>query len=63
MTEIKQIKSEEEYNSILIRIEVIFDAKPGTPEGDELESLVKLVEKYEDKNYFINSPGTKSSLK
>ena len=63
MTAINQIKSEEEYNRILKRIEVIFDAKPGTQEGDELESLVKLVEKYEDKNYFINSPGIKASIK
>ena len=39
--------TEEEYRSNLARIEQIFSAKLGTPEGDELEMLVNLVEAYE----------------
>ena len=55
MLDIKQIESEEEYRRILKRIEVIFDAKPGTPEGVELEYLVKQVEEYEEVHYPIKS--------
>ncbi len=31
MTDIKDIKTEEEYEQILKRIEEIFDSKPNTP--------------------------------
>lgn len=48
MQKIKQIKTEEEYEQILKRIKEIFDSKPETPEGNELDYLVGLVEKYED---------------
>lgn len=34
---IKVIKTETEYQEALERLEVIFDAKAGTKEGDELE--------------------------
>ncbi len=37
----------------LKRIEAIFDAKPGTPEGDELEQLASFVEAYEEEHYSI----------
>ena len=40
----KIIKSEAEYQTALARIEKIFDAKPGTSRGDELELLLLLVE-------------------
>ncbi len=55
MLDTKKIESEEEYKRILKRIEVIFDAKPGTPEGVELEYLVKQVEEYEEVHYPIKS--------
>ena len=63
MTDIKVIKSEEEYEQILKRIEDIFDSKPNTPEGDELEYLVGLVEKYEDENYPIDKPSPKAAIR
>lgn len=34
---LKPIKSEEDYNRALKRLEQIFDAKQNTKEGDELE--------------------------
>ncbi|MEZ9668462.1 hypothetical protein AB4262_11260 [Vibrio breoganii] len=43
LTELKT-PSENEYRMVLKRIETIFDAEPGTPEGDELEQLVTWVE-------------------
>jgi HTH-type transcriptional regulator / antitoxin HigA len=40
----KVIKTAGEYKATLARIEAIFDAKPGTAKGDELELLLLLVE-------------------
>ena len=37
--EIKSIKTEEDYQAALQRLEEIFDAELGTLEGDELEAL------------------------
>jgi HTH-type transcriptional regulator / antitoxin HigA len=52
----KVIKTEAEYEATMARVEEIFDAKPGTPTGDELELLLLLVEKYEDKAFPIDLP-------
>ena len=45
------IKTDEEYEIALARIELIMDAEPNTPEGDELELLSLLVENYEKEKY------------
>lgn len=45
--------SEIDYRMALIRIEALFDAEPGSPEGDELELLVSFVEAYEEEHYPI----------
>lgn len=47
------VASEQDYKRALKRIEALFDAEPGTPEGDELELLVSLVEAYEDLHHPI----------
>ena len=54
--DIKPIKTEKEYEAALKEIEHLFDAEPGTPEGDRLEVLAALVESYEDKHYPISLP-------
>ena len=54
--EIKPIHTEEEYRAALEEIDKIFDAEPGTPEGDRLEVLVTLVEAYEEKYYRLPLP-------
>lgn len=43
-----EIKNENDYKKALERLEVIFDAKKGTPEGDELSRLGNLIVKYEE---------------
>lgn len=53
---IKPIHSEEEYINTLQEIDVIFNAEPGTPEGDKLEILLTLAHAYEDKHYSIPLP-------
>lgn len=45
-----------EHERALERIEELFTAKPGTPDGDELELLLLLVETYEAKEYPIDLP-------
>jgi HTH-type transcriptional regulator / antitoxin HigA len=60
---IKVIKTEEEYNQALKRLEVIFDAPVDSQEGDEAELLSILIEKYEDEHYPIESPDPIEAIK
>ncbi len=52
----KPIKTEADYQRALARLEEIFDAKPGSAEGDELEVLGILVEHYENQHFPIDMP-------
>jgi len=52
----KVIKSEEDYRKALERLNEIFNASENSPQGDEAELLMILVEKYEDENFPIDSP-------
>ena len=63
MADIKLIKTKDDYEKILKRIDEIFDSKPGTPEFDELELLVKLVEIYEDEKYPMDLPSPVAAIK
>jgi HTH-type transcriptional regulator/antitoxin HigA len=59
----KVIKTKEDYQKALSRIDALMDALPNTPEGDELELLVTLVELYEDKKYQIGMPDAIEAIK
>lgn len=61
--EINSIQSEDEYNKLLGRILVIFDAEPDTTAFYELEKLVTLVENYEKIFYPIPSKINKNASK
>ena len=61
--EIKPIKTEQDYSDALMRLEEIFDAKKETKEGDELEVLGILIEKYEDENFPIDLPDPIEAIK
>jgi HTH-type transcriptional regulator/antitoxin HigA len=54
--EIQPIRDEADYDAALEEIERLFDAVPGTPEGDRLEVLSILVEAYEDEHYPVSLP-------
>jgi HTH-type transcriptional regulator/antitoxin HigA len=56
MMQPRLIKTEADHAAALARIEELFAAAPGTPEGDELDLLVTLVELYEEKAYPIDLP-------
>ena len=59
---IKPIKNEKDYRKALGEINRIFDAKPNTPDGDYLDVLSTLVEKYEDEHYPIDAPDPVEAL-
>ena len=61
--EIKPIKNQNDYNQALERLEVIFDAKMNTPEGDELEVLGILIDQYENKNFQLDLPDPIEAIK
>jgi HTH-type transcriptional regulator / antitoxin HigA len=50
------IKTQREYRAALRRAEEIMDARPGTPQGDELELLATLIEIYEDEHAPVPPP-------
>ena len=50
MANVKPIRTEKEYEAALARIDELMDAEFGSPEGDELDVLVDLVELYESKH-------------
>lgn len=54
--EIRPIKTEQDYKTSILRIEVLWGAKKDTTKGDELDLLVTLVESYEMKHYPIAPP-------
>ncbi len=61
--EIKLIKTKKDYQQALARLEEIFDARPNTAQGDELEILSMLIEKYEDKYFPIEFPDPVEAIK
>ncbi len=60
---IKPIKTEKDYNDALDRLESIFDSKKGSAQGDELEILSILIEKYEDEHFPIGFPDPIEAIK
>ena len=60
---IRPIKTEADYEMALSRISALFESKPNTNEGDELDVLSTLVEAYEAKHFPIESPDPVSAIK
>ena len=53
---IRPVKTENDYDAALARIEDLWGAEPGTPEGDELDVLIALVGVYDDENHPVPPP-------
>ena len=60
---IKLIKTEADYQQALQRLETIFDAEPGSTDGDELEVLSFLIDTYEKEHFPIEAPDPIEALK
>ncbi len=52
----KIIETEAEYDVALKRLAVLMDAKPGSPEEEDLKLVGLLVERYEQEHYPIGAP-------
>jgi len=59
----KIIKTEEDYNLVLSRIETLMDAEADTPEAEEIELLADLVELYENEHYAMAPPDPIDTIK
>ncbi len=53
---IRPVNTEEAYDEAIERIESLWGAESGTPEGDELDVLLTLVSVYEKENHTVPSP-------
>jgi len=60
---IKLIKTKKDYQQSLDRLELIFDARKGTEESDELEVLGMLIDNYENENFPIGFPDPVEAIK
>ncbi len=60
---ISPINNEQDYQSALNRLEQIFDAERDSIEGNELEILGILIEKYENEHYPIGYPDPIEAIK
>ncbi len=60
---ISPINNEQDYQNALNRLEQIFDAEKGSTEGNELEILGILIEKYENEHYPIGYPDPIEAIK
>jgi HTH-type transcriptional regulator/antitoxin HigA len=60
---LKPIKTKKDYQQALERLEVIFDAKKETKEGDELEILGILIDQYENERFPIGLPDPIEAIK
>ena len=56
------IRTEQEYQAALARIRELFHTEEDTPEGDELEMLVDLVEVYAAEHYPIDPPSPSAAI-
>jgi HTH-type transcriptional regulator/antitoxin HigA len=60
---IRPIKTEQDYKTALRKIEELWGAKKDTPQCDEIDILITLVESYEMKNYPIAPPDPIDAIK
>ena len=63
MYQVKPIKSEEDYDNALKRMEKLFHAEEDTEDGDEAEILMLVIEDYEEKYHPIGNPDPIEAIK
>ena len=56
MANVRQIRSERDYEAVLNRISELMDAETDSSEGEELDALVDLIELYESKHMPVGCP-------
>jgi HTH-type transcriptional regulator/antitoxin HigA len=61
--QLKPIKTEADYQATLHKIERLWAAEEGTPEGDRLDILATLVEAYEESHFPMDLPHPIEAIK
>jgi len=61
--DIKLIKTEEDYQMALDKLDEIFDASEGTPASDQADILALLIDEYENAHYPIEAPDPIEAIK
>ena len=61
-SKIRPVRSEKDYEEALARIDALMDAVPGSPEFEELEVLVDLVELYESRHEPMGYPSPLAAI-
>jgi HTH-type transcriptional regulator/antitoxin HigA len=61
--EIKPIRTDKDYKKALERLELIFNAKKNSKDGDELEVLGILIDQYENEHFPIGLPDPIEAIK
>lgn len=59
----KILKTEDEYQAALSRVESLMDAKPGSAKEEDLELWSLLVERYEQDHFPIDTPDPVEAIK
>ena len=60
---IKPIRNDDDLHAAFKQLELVFQAPEGTPQADEREVLVTLIEAYEQKHYPIGSADPVEAIK
>ncbi len=60
---VSPIKTDADYEAALERVSQLMDALPDTPESDELDILITLVEAYENEHYPLDFPDPITALR
>jgi HTH-type transcriptional regulator / antitoxin HigA len=59
---IRPIKNNADHEKALARVDQLWGVKKGSPQGDELEVWVTLIQAYENEKYPIGPPGSVSAI-
>jgi len=60
---ISPIKTKQDHENALNRIEALWEAQANTPEGDEFDVLATLIHVYESEHYPIDAPDPVEAIK
>jgi HTH-type transcriptional regulator/antitoxin HigA len=62
-TDIKPIRTEQDYEAALVDLENLWGAKAGTKAGDRLDVLATLLDAYESEHFRIDPPDPVEAIK
>lgn len=60
---IKPVRNDDDLHAAFNQLELVFQAPEGTPQADEREVLVTLIEAYEQKHYPVGSADSIEAIK